>query len=405
MEQASAGKVPLRAQAAMWGASLFSVGGGNMPSVAVPLMLLALDTPAFVIGVVVGARHVLSLVFSIHGGNLIDRLGARRVVFVCGLMSVIAPLLYPLTDNVAMTAIFQMFIGLASSVSWVGAQALVGSVMKGDPVHAGRISSAAHFGNLVSPVAVGIAWDFLGPWGAFGFMALWGVGLTVSATMLPERPGADSPDRAPVSLRVLVPNPRDYLDAIRMLAAPTIGVVILFSILNIICSGIESSFFVVYLESVGFTGTFIGTLLSAGSVTGVAGSLLAGRLLRWMEAHWVIVWSMVIALVSLMVTPLFTAFLPLLAFALLRGAVLGVANPLIISMVSRGVPPGSQGRAVGMRNSSNRVAHALQPVLMGAMVAQVGLEASFYLMGGILMAAVVVLALHIRRSPDFKGRV
>ena len=52
-----------------------------------------------------------------------------------------------------------MASGYCSSIGWIGAQALIGQVLKGSPVHAGRMGAVIRVGALTGPPLTGAAWD------------------------------------------------------------------------------------------------------------------------------------------------------------------------------------------------------------------------------------------------------
>ncbi|HEX9669461.1 MAG TPA: hypothetical protein VGC93_08260, partial [Thermoanaerobaculia bacterium] len=66
--------VPPRTRLAIYGSSLFADGATN---VVIPLWVLHLEPTPFAFGIVIGARALLPFLLSIHGGVLMDRLGAR----------------------------------------------------------------------------------------------------------------------------------------------------------------------------------------------------------------------------------------------------------------------------------------------------------------------------------------
>ncbi len=65
--------IPLRTRLGIYGSGLFSDGATN---VVVPLWVLYLEPSPLAFGIVIGARSFLPFLFSIHGGVLMDRLGA-----------------------------------------------------------------------------------------------------------------------------------------------------------------------------------------------------------------------------------------------------------------------------------------------------------------------------------------
>ncbi len=135
------GPIPVRVQAGVYGAAMFSNTTPNMSWMAVPLFVASLDLSPFMIGLALGCRHVGPLLLAIHGGALMDRLGTRRVMLFFAVLGAIVPLLYPVFPVVWALILFQLFSGLADSLGWVGAQTLVGQVMRGMPA----MRDACHF--------------------------------------------------------------------------------------------------------------------------------------------------------------------------------------------------------------------------------------------------------------------
>ena len=67
------------ARAAVYVAGISGLGIVPMASVVVPLWAVEIGTPPVLLGLALGARSLLLVFFSIHGGALIDRLGTRRM--------------------------------------------------------------------------------------------------------------------------------------------------------------------------------------------------------------------------------------------------------------------------------------------------------------------------------------
>ena len=88
----------------------------------------------------------------------------------------------------------------------------------------------------------------------------------------------------------------------------------------------------------------------------------------------------------------------LLGVAGLRGGAMALAQPLMISILAKSAGP-DQGKGVGVRTTANRLVSFVVPVIMGAVVEVVGLETSFLVIGGVLMACAIGIAVYIRRSP------
>ena len=59
------------------------------------------EDQAFLIGLIVASRQILPVLLAIHGGALMDRLGARRVMLVFGAIGIITSAAFPFFPIVA----------------------------------------------------------------------------------------------------------------------------------------------------------------------------------------------------------------------------------------------------------------------------------------------------------------
>ncbi len=424
--------VPWRLQGAVYAIGTFANSTNNVVSVILPLWALALGASPLMIGIILGARHLLTLLLSIHGGALMDRIGTRRILVVSGVAAVLSPLAFPLMPWIWAAILLQMLGGLASNYGWIGAQAQIGQVMRGSPTHAGRLSFCLRIGQVAAPPLAGFAWDIAGPWGGFGVLALWGGGLLLASMALPEdgrsarsgtgkKTGAEADKTAEdrksaasgggsgakgprLRLVDLLPRPGDYIEAFRMLAVPAILLVVMVTVLRMGGNGMKGSFYVVYLEQIGYTGTLIGVLVGAAGLLGFAGSLSVGPLLRLMSGYWLLVATVTASIVLVSITPLIGSVFSLLLIAsALRGGTMGLSQPLMISILAKAAGEGRQGKGVALRTTANRLASLVVPIVMGLVMEMVGIEASFYIVGGILVLGMLAVALHVRRAPGFRS--
>jgi MFS family permease len=375
--------IPLRMRLAVYGAGMFSDG---VSQVVVPLWLISLKPTPFEFGLVMGARAFLPFLLSIHGGALMDRLGARQVMLFFAGVGLVLPILFPLLPWIMAACFLQLILGLTTTMSWVGAQTLVGQVMKGNAGFAGHVSFSNRLGSLICPLVAGASWDTFGPWGGFGVMFCWTVLLLISALMLPKR--LKGAARGRFTVRDIVPRVDDYVRAFSLLAIPAVSIVAIGSVLNIATGAIQNSFYIAYLEKIGLSGTLIGTLVTVSNVAALLGTVGFGRVIRRVGEIRVLNASVVGAIIAITVTPFLTTLAPLLGMSLFRGWSVGVGQPLMISIPSKAVSPGAHGAAVGLRIALNRLVQTVLPPLMGGVVGLIGLEASFVAIGGTLLVLV-----------------
>jgi len=395
-------RIGWRTQAAIYASGTLNHSLSLMVTVIMPLWALLLGASPVMIGIALGARHLLPMLLSIHGGALMDRLGTRRVMLWFSLATACTPLVFPTLPWVWALIPLQMIAGLADTMGWTGAQTLIGQVMRGNPVHASRLSFCVRIGHFCGPPLVGYAWDIFGPWGAFVLMSLWGMASYVAAWFLPPPAAfADAPP-VPVRPRDLLPRLSDYIEAFRLVAIPAVLFVLCVTAVRHSGSAMQSSFYVVYLKGIGITGAQIGLLLTAAAAVGLFGTLATGWLSRRIAPPYLLVITVIGAVSFIAITPLLASYTMLVIAMGCRGANLGISQPLMISILGRSLPPGSQGKGVGLRTTANRVTQTFLPPVAGAVVEIAGLEASFYIVGGVAVGLLLLIWGRARRHGAFR---
>jgi len=389
-----------RENRATWGAGLFTSSVWDMLSIVVPLYGAAVGLGIAEIGLVVAARSVLPTALSIHGGILMDQLGTRRVLLWLAVACALLPLLYPVSGWFAMLFLLQLLLGLASSLSMAAAQTWSLQVSGGDMATLAKFSVVSRIGTFVGPVVVGAAWDLFGAWAAFLCVSLCGAGIVASAyfAMAEGSQQAKAPPlRAAETFRALVPNWADHKQAILLAAIPAMAFILAASFLRNAPGSIQASLYVVYLAGIGMTGTIIGMLVSISELFGVFGSMVAAHLERMMRGDRLLIACIASSIAAIAVTPLVGNFLYLLVVAsIIRGVAQGISQPLMYSILGRIAPSTRHGASVGLRAAVVRLASILTPAAMGFIAETWGIEASFYVVGTVLLLASAALVVWSR---------
>lgn len=395
-------RIPLGLQCAVYATGAFANSSSSLVGVILPLWLVHLGAGPAAIGFAIGSRHILPLLLSIHGGAMMDRLGTRRVMIGFAWIGAISPLLFPLAPWLWAIVILQTLGGISASMGWIGAQTLIGQAMRGHAVYAGRLSFALRVAQLVGPLLAGVVWDAFGPLASFVLMACWGVGLLVSSTLLPA-PLASGRPKERLTASDVVPRLSDYLRAFGMLLMPGIAVVMVVTYMRISAEAMQMSFYTVYLNGTGFSGTAIGTLIAVSSIVGTLGTLAVGWASRRIRPIWLLFHSVIGSIVFMSITPSIPIYPVLMAIGIARGIAMGLSQPLMISILFNCVPSNVQGTSVGLRTTVNRAAAAITPLAMGAVAEVTDIATSFYLIGGALLLAMAWAAVAIRRNPAIFG--
>ena len=384
-------------EVACYACGFFSLGLVPTMWLVVPLWALGLGASPLEIGLVVGARSLLPMLFSIHGGVVMDRLGVRRVMFwLAGACILLIPL-YPLMPWIVALFGLQLLLGLAQALSWIGAQTQIGGLTGGSPVYSGRFSFASTAGTFAGPLMAGVVWDHLGPNGAFAAVTLWCLALWISIHFLPAAEGGVEKPATPFSLDVLAPRVKDYADALLLLAIPAIALVVIATFTRIAAVSVQGSFYPVYLHSIGYTGTIIGGLIAASSIIGSLSSLLNGLLSRLVRQPWILIGATALSVGSIAATPFFTSLYALSALAGLFGVGIGLTLPPVLSILSKAAGPSRQGLSVGVRGTANRLASLVVPVTMGVVADLFDMQTAFLVVGAAMAVILAVMSLMVVR--------
>jgi MFS family permease len=395
-----------RLQGTVYATGFFNGNLFNMVAIVMPLWALQLEATPLMIGILLGSRQALLIFLAIHGGALMDRFGARSVIVVMGFIGTVSMALFPFFPFVAVGIALQMLSGLAESISWIGVQAMVGQAMKGNPTYSGRMTFVARMGGFVGPPMVGGAWDLWGHWGGFGLLTAWVAAGWLAAWLVPDfrerRPEEELTPAPRPRLVDLLPRPADYMETFRLMTYAGVALVVVATVTRQMGSGIQATFYVVWLEQLGISGTAIGILFSLSSALSAGSALMVGPLARLCDRHWLLLFWVFVSILCMAVTPLLGPYWLIAAVIGLRGIAQGFNLPLLISIMAQSVDLRDQAKAVALRITVNRLNALIVPVMMGAVAQYAGLEYSFYVVGGLGVACLLALAVWVARSPAFR---
>jgi fucose permease len=198
-----------------------------------------------------------------------------------------------------------------------------------------------------------------------------------------------------------LPKLSDYRETLALCAIPAIAISMGACFLRNSTSSIQGSIYVVYLTEIGLAGTVIGILFAAVEGASGLGALLAGRAARHFSPFAMLAGSTAAAIALISVTPLLGGVVAFLLLAqVARGLTQGIHQPVVFSVQAKAVPRERQGATVALRVTVNRVSAITVPPVMGILADTFGISASFFVLGGILLAATAVLWMFARRIPE-----
>ena len=364
------------------------------------------------IGWLVGARSLLSLFLSIHGGALMDRFGTRRITLIFTGTVILCGPLFPLLSTFWALLALQVISGFAISMGWSGAQTLIARVAAGDAEYIGKFSTFARVGTTIAPAFAGLLFDKGGAWLAYGFATLWAVAAVYALWRAPEP--NPPPDRRTISedvpkfkLMDIMPKLSDYTATFALMAIPAVAFTAVAMLVRNSTYGIQTSIYVTYSLDAGLTATKIGLLFSAIEMAGAVGSWYSGRIMRRFDPIRVLVVTTFITVSLVTATPLlgglgsttWTIFGFLLAGQMFRGMTQGISQPILFSVQALSVTKDQQGTVVGLRQTMNRFGGIIIPPIAGYATDFYGQDEAFFIVGGGLLLLLLALAIYARSVP------
>ncbi|KIH99612.1 MFS transporter [Streptomonospora alba] len=349
---------------------------------------VALGADALHIGLITAAFALLPLLVAVPLGRLSDRLRRTAWIVAAGIvLMALAPLLLAASQRLTTVAAGSAVLGLGHLTFMVAAQRMVAqrSAEKALDRNFGLLTASAALGQLVGPLLSSLlladassgqglgaqtqqALLVAGLTAALGLPAVLGVW---SATQpRSERGGAAA---LPVS------------DLLRRPGVPT-G---LFTSLALLAAvDLLTAYLPLIADQRGISPAVVGALLAARAAASILSRLLVDRLVQRWQRHVLIMGSTLGSAAGLSAVALPMSGTAAMATALvLGGFLLGLGQPLTMTMVVRAVPPDTRGTALSLRLWGNRLGQVAIPGAAALVAGSAGAAGALWFVSAVLLAA------------------
>jgi MFS family permease len=354
-----------------------TLAGGAMTPL-IPLFAASLGgTPASV-GVVAASAAVLPLMLGIWMGAAVDRFGPRITSIGGALGLSTAALLLGSARSVAWLIAGNAIVGLANMMLIVSIQTSVAQLSSPNDRdrNFGYFAFWVSIGHLIGPLLGGFLADQYSIRTAF-FAA-------VGLSMLP---GALA-FTMPTSLRPMDERENGisrawssgaYRSAWQLTRRRDLQFLLIVGFGILFSWSIKTSFYPLYLESVGLSKSSIGLIFSLFGAAQMVVRPAIGLTTRRFGRERPLIGMMSLAAVAMMATPFLHSLGTLAIAAAMTGLALGFTQPVTMSMMAGNVDAHLRGLALGLRMTVNRLAELVSPILFGALVGLSGLGSAFFL--------------------------
>ena len=387
-------------------AAISNFGDGVMGA-AFPLLVATITRdPILVAGATVALR-LPWLMFALISGALVDRMDRRRVMVTTDLVRGV------LVGAMALTVIYDVAtvpiayviafgLGLTETFFDTSSEAIVPALVSEDmlPAANGRLQAVEWVGNAFVGPPVGAALFALAPFVPFGLDALT---FFAAALLIWLIPGRFEPERlALTSLRIDVGTGLKWLLAHRVLRTLSI----MAGITNAFVMGIVAVFVLFAQEELGVGELGYGILLSSTGLGGLAGAVVAPRLVDRFGSGSTIQGTVVAGVAVAIVIGLTSSPWVAGPFMAIYGASITAWNVVAVTLRQSLTPDELRGRVAG---AARLLAWGAQPVgaaLGGLVAAAVGLRAPFFVAAAVwgVMWATTVRIVNNQSVEEALGR-
>ncbi|MFP4200461.1 MAG: MFS transporter [Clostridia bacterium] len=360
----------------------------NMIRQLVPLHVETLGATPETVGIVVSAFNFLPLFLAIPGGVIVDTLGYRAMIAVASVVMALALAGLALFPSIPVVALAQLLSGVGMVLVILATQAYVSRLGEGKRVTANfaYYSFAMSVGFLLGPPVGGYVADIGGYPASFLAAAIMVIFTLPILLRLPElapreHGGGSARDLVVGEMRSALREMPALLRRKSVQQALTVSIVALFVL------SLRNSFYPVYLESIGFTRTNIGLLISIQSLVALICRPFLPKILDVLGMKGLLVGALVIGAAGTVITPFITGTAVLAFAAVLIGITTTFTQPISMVLMAEGSQNGRVGLAMGLRQTTNQMGLFAGPVIYGLAVSARGIGAAFILATGVLLAA------------------
>ncbi|RIQ35893.1 MFS transporter [Jiangella rhizosphaerae] len=373
----------------------YAVGGFGLSMNAVLYLLVPLRADELgagvgVIGLLIGVKALFETVLSVPMGAFMDRVGAKRSIQLGTAATALVGVGMMAASSLWLLFVLQALMGVVRPLGWIGGQSYAAGLRGGShrSHDAGRFSSVANLGQIVSPILAGALAGWQGPRAGFAMVvALGAVFFAVSLGLLDV-------GRAPAA----ADTGSGFGAALGLMRLSRIQTVMFLTFNRLWVPAAWSSFFPLYLVGHGVSPTVAGSVISAMAVVATVTSFFTGRIARLGTPVAVTSVALALGCLGVAVSPVFDTMPLCYLAAALVGIGQGLSLPMLITLMSDAAPPEQRSLALGLRSGVNQAAATVAPVAIGPLIGAAGLAVGFPVAAGIGLAFVLAATWSARRD-------
>ncbi len=362
----------------LWAGLTVSDLGNAVTFVAMPMVaVFALQASAFEVGLISAASTFAWLVIALPAGVWVDRARRRTVMIASDIARAVLMVSIPVAWwlgvlTVTQLVIVALLVGVGSVLFTIADTAFLPNVLPKDRLADGNgaMQASLSASNVAGPGIAGLLVQLVG---APVTLLIDAVSFLVSAATVGAMRTKETKPERPAKRPKLLTEVREGLRYVFRTPLPrtlAIGV----GLCNVVLGGYDTVIILFLARQLHLPAGAIGLLFAVAAVGGLLGSLVAGRIARWLGDARTIVLDTAVFVGAGLLLPFTQPGLGLIWFvvgSLLFGACIGVFNVLVISALQSTTPAHLRGRVTASTRTFTRGAIPLGALLGGALASVV----------------------------------
>ena len=380
-----------------------------MIGLLVPLRALDLGASPAIVGMLVASKALAPAMLAMPVGSLVDRIGERAPMIAALALATLATIVAGTATSIGALLAVLLVIGSTHLMFIVCSQRLVSSMAKGagSERNFGWYTTFQSAGQMIGPILAGVVLDmasFAAAFGAAAAASLVAMAAVARIRTAPAAPSAGPSEAVERDVRRATTTGRRSRVITDLLANPGFRMAIIVSYAVLLAQSVRQAFLPVYMDSLAFSGTLIGVVVSALGLTAVVVRPFMASIVRFLGGRSRTLILMVAAIIAgVAATSLSTTFAGLVVATVLVGIGHGITQPLSMATVGDHVARRHMGFALGVRLTANRVAQLAGPLAIGLLAEFTGVRWTF-LMAGALLAVALPIMVAVRPAFDASER-
>ncbi|MFT3970131.1 MAG: MFS transporter [Micropruina sp.] len=351
---------------------------------------IAMGGGGFEVGIAAAAFAVLSVLAAMPLGRFTDRTGRTLTLLVIGTVLCAASITWlALAPDLPAVAASSTALGFAHVLLMVGAQGHVAKIASDDQLDAGFgwTTASVSAGQLLGPLLAGFALGSA-PVDVSGSARAAGLAAAVAAAAIPLAVCLARTARSRRGTAPPAPAPSERIGSMELIRRPGVASALFTSMSLLTAVDILTAYLPLVAHDRGIDAATVGVLLGLRAAASLASRVGIGRLAaRW--GHDLLVTASTIGSgVALAMIALPVSSMAVLApTALVGGFLLGIGQPLTMTLVVRSVPATARGAALALRLVSNRFGQVVVPTLAAVGTGWLGAAGALWFSAAVLTAS------------------